>query len=87
MKNAEYGLQFILFPTIFSNGFLFNSLPNNTFLDWSKLKTFADIKTNVTEKLKYVNFWEGQKTWEKEEMLVPAFSPFPNVFSKGFYFY
>ena len=31
-----------------------NFLPNNNFLDWSKLKAFADDKTNVTEKLKTV---------------------------------
>ena len=27
---------------------IFNSLPNNKFLGWFKLKTFADDKTNVT---------------------------------------
>ena len=32
----------------------FNSLPNNKFWDWSKLKALADEKLNVTEKLKYV---------------------------------
>ena len=31
-----------------------NSLPNDNFLDWSKLKAFADDKTNVTEKMKFV---------------------------------
>ena len=35
-----------------------NSLPNNKILDWSKLKTFADTKIDVTGKnLKL--FWEG----------------------------
>ena len=33
---------------------LFNSLPNDNFLDWSKLKVFANDKINVTEKLKLV---------------------------------
>ena len=32
----------------------FNSLPNNKFLDWSKLKAFADDKLNLAEKLKFV---------------------------------
>ena len=32
----------------------FNSLPNNKFLDWSRLKAFADDKINVTKKLKFV---------------------------------
>ena len=30
----------------------FNSLPNDKFSDWSKLKAFADDKLNLTEKLK-----------------------------------
>ena len=31
---------------------LFNSLPNDKFLDWSKLKAFADNKIKVSEKTK-----------------------------------
>ena len=34
--------------------FVFNSLPNDKFLDWSKLKALADNKINATEKLKFV---------------------------------
>ena len=33
---------------------MFNSLPNDKFLDWSKLKAFTVGKLNVTEKLKFV---------------------------------
>ena len=29
-----------------------NSLPNDTILEWSKLKAFADDKINLIEKLK-----------------------------------
>ena len=36
---------------------LFNFLPNNIFLDWSKLKPFADDKLKMTEKLKFVVQW------------------------------
>ena len=32
---------------------MFNSLPNNKFLDWSKLKAYAEDKINVTQKLKF----------------------------------
>ena len=32
---------------------MFNPVPNNKFLDWSKLKAFADNKINVTQKLKF----------------------------------
>ena len=34
--------------------FSFNSLQNDKFLDWSKLKASADNKINVTENLKIV---------------------------------
>ena len=34
-----------------------NTLPNNKILDWSKLKTFADEKINVTQ---YLNFVFGR---------------------------
>ena len=30
-----------------------NSVPNDKFFDWSKLKGLADDKINVTEKLKF----------------------------------
>ena len=36
---------------------VFNSLPNNKTLDWSKFKALADNKIKVTEKLKIL--WEG----------------------------
>ena len=36
------------------SGILVNSLPNDKFLDWSKLKACADNKINVSEKLKFV---------------------------------
>ena len=32
----------------------FTPLPNDKFLDWSNLKTFADDEINVTEKMKFV---------------------------------
>ena len=33
---------------------LINPLTNNKFLDWSKLKVFADDEIKVTEKMKFV---------------------------------
>ena len=33
---------------------LYNCLPNDIFLDWSKLKAFADNKINVNKNLKFV---------------------------------
>ena len=55
----------------------FNSLPNDKFLDWSKLKALADDKINVAEKLKFVLGRIERK---------PEFSHFSTMFSKGFFF-
>ena len=62
----------------------FNSLPNEFFLDWPKLKAFPDKKINVTHKMKYVLgqvenvVGKGEKCWSQ------AFPPFPTMLSKGF---
>ena len=61
-----------------------NPLSNDKILDWYKLKTFADDKVNVTEKLKFV-FWKDRKhCGKRRKCWLPAFSPFPTMFSKGF---
>ena len=48
---------------------VFNSLPHDMTLDWSKLKEFADDKINVMVKLKYV-LERVENIWENEKMLV-----------------
>ena len=53
-----------------------NPLPNNNFLEWSKLKALADDNINVIQK--QILFGIGKKH--------RAFSPFPTVFSKRFFF-
>ena len=56
----------------------FDSVPNNKILDQSKFKAFADNKTNVTVKVKFVlERVENISSW--------AFSPFPPLFSIGFF--
>ena len=66
---------------------MLNSLPNDRFLDWSKLKAFADDKINVTEKQKFFWGWmDGKHCGKKRKCWLPAFSPFPTMFSKGFFF-
>ena len=63
---------------------LFNALPNNKFLDWSKLKAFADHKINLTEK-QQIFFGIGRKhCGKRRKYWFPAFSPIPSMFSKGF---
>ena len=50
-SNAPYTESTLDFYYIYS---CINSLPNDTFLDLSKLKAFADNKINVKQKLKFV---------------------------------
>ena len=62
-----------------------NSLPNDRSLDWSKLKAFADDKINVTKKLKFALGLEEKNCKKRRKCWLPAFSPFPTMFSKGFF--
>ena len=54
----------------------FNPLPNDKILDVTKLKAFADDKLKVGRMMIVL----------LEEWKTPAFSPFPTVFSKAFFF-
>ena len=62
-----------------------NSLPNDKIMDWSKLKAFADEIINVNEKLKFVFGRLENIVGKGENAGLPAFSPFPTLFSKGFF--
>ena len=62
---------------------LYSSLPNNKILDWSKFKAFADDKINLTQNLIFLN---GRKhCGKRRKCWLPAFSPFPTMFSKAFF--
>ena len=61
-----------------------NFLPNNKVLDQSKLKTFADKKINVTEKLKLVLGRVEKTLWEKDKKLVTSVFSFYHNFFKRF---
>ena len=62
-----------------------NPLPKDKILDWSKLKAFADDKINVTKKLKFVVGWVENIVGKRRKCWLPAFSPFPTMFSKGYF--
>ena len=67
---------------MFSN---INSLPNDKFFDWSKLKVFADDKLNVAEKVE-ICFAKGSKhCGKRRKCWCPAFSPLPTMFSNSFF--
>ena len=63
-----------------------NSLPNDIFLRWSKLKAFADDTINVTQihVLKFV-LGRVENSGKRRKCWLPAFSLFPAMFSKGFF--
>ena len=62
------------------------SLPNGRFLDWFKLKAFADVKTNMTEKQKFFFRWVENIVGKGENACYQHFFPFLAVFSKAFFF-
>ena len=64
---------------------LFNPLPNNNFLDWSKLKAFADDKLKVTEKLKMVLGRVENIVRKGENAGYQHFLLFPQCFLKAFF--
>ena len=71
-------------------GFLVNNIlplyQTTKYLVWSKLKAFADYKMNLTEKIKTC-FGKGRKhCGKRRKCWLPAFSPFPTMFSKAFLF-
>ena len=62
-----------------------NTLPNDKNVDFSKVKAFANNKSNVTQKLKFA-LGKGRKyCGKRRKCWIPAFSPFPTIFSKGFF--
>ena len=64
----------------------FNTLPNDRILAWSKFKAFADDKINMTKKLTYVMGLVRNIVGKVENATYLAFSPFPTMFSKAFFF-
>ena len=51
-------------------------LPNNKFLDWSRLEAFADDKLNVTQKTKFLlglveNAGKGENAGYQHYLLAP----------------
>ena len=61
---------------------LFNSLPNNKFLDRSKFKAFADENINVTQILKFVLGWVEKVVGKGENDGYQHFLLFPQCFQK-----
>ena len=62
---------------------MFNSLPHEKILDWSKLKAFADDKIKVTEKLKFVLGRVENTVGKGENAGYQHFLLFPQCFQKA----
>ena len=62
-----------------------NSLPSDKILEVSKFKAFADNIINVTEKLKFALRRVENIGGKRRKCWLPAFSPFPTMFSKGYF--
>ena len=68
----------------------FNPLPDDKILGLTKLKAFTDDKLNVTQNVKGVfhgieNIVGKGENAGNQHFLLPAFSSFPTMFSKGFF--
>ena len=61
----------------------FNSLPNDNFLDWSKLKAFADTNLSFAEKLKFVLERVENIVGKGENAGYQHFLLFPQCFQKA----
>ena len=68
-----------------------NSLPNDKILDLSNFKAFADdilkvvqITICVSDRVENI-VGKGENAGYQHFLLFPAFSPFPTMFSKGFF--
>ena len=89
--------QFLLFPqclekacfTGVSKGVVVwewvNPLPNDKILDITKLKTFADNKSDIA-KMTVSLYDRVDNSGKRRKCWSPAFSLFPTVFSKTFFF-
>ena len=79
LQNTHILIRYIAF--IFQR---FNSLPNK-FLDWSKLKAFADKKINASEKLKIAFGRVENVAGKGENAGYQHFLLFPQCFQKASY--
>ena len=61
---------------------MLNSLPNDKFMDWSKLKAFSDDKLSCKNEIR---IGKGRKhCGKRRKYWLSAFSSFPTMFSKAF---
>ena len=65
---------------------IINALPNDNFLDWSRLKAFADDKLYLTQNIKVVFHRIENIVGKEENAGYQHFLLFPQCFQKAFKF-
>ena len=65
---------------------LLNPLPNGKILNVTKFKAFADDKFSVARMTFSLPDTVENTVEKRSKIWLPAFSPFPTVFSKAFFF-
>ena len=89
-KGGNAGYQhFLHFPTLFTKSVessvsLTLDCLLSVLLDLSKSKAFADDRIKMTKKLKIALGRAENIAGKGEKCWLPAFSPFPTMFSKGY---
>ena len=86
-RNFDYQ-HFLHFSSMFlEHCFLkvINFLPNQIFLDWSKMKAFADNKVNVAEKLRFILERRENIKGKGENAGYQHFLLFPHCFQMAFF--
>ena len=87
--SSDKGLrEYFLTPTnrinsILTDSFTFYHVTKKVL---SKLKAFTANKLNVTQNIEFVSSVVENIAEERRKCWLPAFSPFPTMFSKAFFF-
>ena len=80
-ENDVFSLSHKVYKTHFYG--MFNSLPNDKFLDRSKFKTFAEDKINMTQTFKFDLWWVENIVGKGENAGDQHFLLFPQCFQKA----
>ena len=78
-------LTLTLLPLVVLRSYHGSTLPNDKKYDQFEFKEFEDNKLNITKKLKFVLGKSRKQCRKRRKCWLPAFSPFPTMFSRGLF--
>ena len=85
LPTKAYGNPFIIHQRYLLKEMYLNSLPNGKILDLSKVKALCRPQFKCVSKIE-ICFGKGRKhCGKRRKCWLPAFSPFPTMFSKGLF--